>query len=138
MALKGEKHVTLAADYKGQHYDLGKFKTFSGGEQTMGSAKTRAAAGQARKARNGLDDVGNVTIGREDDGTLDLKWLWSIRRGNFSITFVPDDGEGNPRAKDSATYTGKLIRLERGEGDAEEDEDIDTFELEFNCDSAVS
>lgn len=138
MALKGEKKTTVTVKHRGVVYGPWEFATFTGGKQTMGSSKTRKAAGQAKRARSGLDDVENVTVSREDDGEIDLKWAWSVRRGEWTITGVPADEDGNPRAKDSATYTGKLVGQERGEADVDSDEDIDMFSWEFSVDSVVT
>lgn len=117
---------------------IGEFRSFTGGELTSADIKSVSGAGKVERARGGRQTVGNVTIAREDDGSVDLNWLAS-RRGKAAMTVTrqPLDDDGNPRGK-GITYTGKLMRVSPGEGDAQADTDLDEFELEMSCDGVVS
>lgn len=118
---------------------LGEFRTFTGGELTSADIKSVRGAGQSERARGGRQTVGNVTIAREDDGTIDLKWLASQRgRAVMAVTRTPLDDDGNPQNARAITYTGKLMRVSPGEGDAASDTDLDEFELEMSCDGVIS
>ena len=118
---------------------LGEFRTFSGGDLTSADIKSVRGAGQTERARGGRQTVGNVTIGREDDGSIDLKWVASRRgKGTMTVTRTPLDDDGNPLNARSITYTGKPVRVAPGEGDAQADTDLDEFEIEMSCDGAVS
>lgn len=118
---------------------LGEFRTFTGGELTSADIKTTPGAGLAEVARGGRQTVGNVTISREDDGSLDLKWVASRRgKGGFVVTRTPLDEDNNPIDSRSITYTGKIVRVAPGEGDAQSDTDLDEFEIEMSCDGFIS
>lgn len=118
---------------------LGEFRSFSGGELTSADIKSVRGAGQTERARGGRQTVGNVTIAREDDGSVDLKHL-ATRRGKaaMTVTRTPLDENGDPQNARAITYTGKLLRVGPGEGDAQADTDLDEFELEMSCDGVVS
>lgn len=117
---------------------LGEFRSFTGGELTSADVKSVRGAGQPERARGGRQTVGNVTVAREEDGGVDLLWLGSQRgRGRMVVTRQPLDEDLNPRGN-AMTYTGILMRVAPGEGDAGADSDLDEFELEMSCDSVVS
>jgi len=117
---------------------LGEFRTFTGGELTSADIKSVSGAGQVERARGGRQTVGNVTVGREDDGSVNLKALGNQRgRASMSVTRQPLDEDGNNRGP-AITYNGKLMRVGVGEGDAQSDTDLDEFELEMSCDGIVS
>jgi hypothetical protein len=118
---------------------LGEFRSFSGGELTSADIKAVRGAGQAERARGGRQTVGNVTVAREDDGAVDLKYL-ATRRGKaaMTVTRTPLDDDGNVLSAGAITYTGKLMRVGPGEGDASADTDLDEFELEMSCDGTVT
>lgn len=117
---------------------LGEFRSFAGGELTSADIKAPRGAGQTEMARGGRQTVGNVTVAREEDGTVDLHWLGSRRgRGRMTVTRQPLDADLNPRGK-GITYTGILLRVAPGEGDSGSDTDLDEFELEMSCDGIVS
>lgn len=139
MGLKGEKKATAVVAIGTTTYGPFEFNTFTGHKLTAAAAKKRRGAGQARKVRVGPSDVENGTATIEDDGTIDLKFFWNQRRkAVWTITDTPADADGNARAKDAATYTGKQVGLEFGDVDIEADEDIDMATLEFAFDSTVS
>jgi hypothetical protein len=116
---------------------LGEFRTFTGGALTSAEIKSPRGAGQGEVARGGRQTVENVTIAREDQGEVDLKWLASRRgRGRMVVTRQPLDDDGNPRGK-GITYTGILLRVAPGEGDTGSDTDLDEFELECSTDSVI-
>jgi hypothetical protein len=139
MALKGTVKTTATVLYKGTTYNLGEFKTFSGGRAGAGDGKSRNGAGQTQKARGGQQTVENVTVGREDDGSVDLKFLAGIRgKARMSVTRTPADDDGNSRANDAFTYNGVLIGVVIGDGDVESESDIDDFTLEMSCDSEIA
>ncbi len=119
--------------------NLGVFRTFTGGELTSADVKSVNGAGQVERARGGRQTVSNVTVGREDDGAIDLKAL-AHRRGKaaMSVTRTPLDDDLNPRSAEAITYTGKLLAVNPGEGDAGSDSEIDEFTLEMSCDGTVS
>lgn len=139
MPMIAEKRATLVTTVDGTTYGPWEFKKSSGGKQTQSSIKTRRGAGQPKIVRVGLDDVENITLTYEDDGTIDLKWMWSVRRRALhTITITPADDDGNPRARDSAVYTGKMVGLTRADVDSESEDGIDMFDLEFALNSPVS
>lgn len=139
MARKDLIRTTASVTFKGVTYPLGEFRSFSGGELTSADIKATAGAGQTQRARGGRQTVGNVTIAREDDGSVDTKWLAGLRgKASMSVTRTPLDDDLNPRTAAAITYTGKLLRVAPGEGDAESDTDLDEFEVEMSCDSTVS
>lgn len=117
---------------------LGEFTGFSGGELTSASVKGPRGAGQADVARGGRQSVGDVTITREDDGAVDIKWLAS-RRGKapMVVTRTPLDDDGNPKAAKSITYTGKLRDVNPGDADSRSDGEFDDFTLIMDCDGRV-
>jgi hypothetical protein len=139
MALKGEKKVTAVATADGVTYGPYEFSTFTGGKLTAATSKKRKGAGQDRRVRVGAADVENATATLENDGTVPLKMLWGLRRrAKWSITSVPADEDGNPRSQDAFTRTGKLVGMEDGDSDVEDDAGIDMATLEFALDSVVS
>lgn len=135
MARKDLVRTTVSVD--GQ--PLGEFRSFSGGELTSADIKSVRGAGLTEIARGGRQTVGNVTVAREDDGSVDLKALAAKRgKGKMTVTRTPLDDDNNPRSAQAITYTGKLLRVTPGEGDAQSDTDLDEFELEMSCDGVVS
>lgn len=56
----------------------------------------------------------------------------------MTVTRTPLDDDGNVLAAGAITYTGKLMRVGPGEGDASADTDLDEFELEMSCDGTVT
>jgi hypothetical protein len=117
---------------------LGEFRAFSGGELTSADVKSVSGAGQTERARGGRQTVGNVTVTREDDGSVDLTWLGTRRgKGVMRVTRQKLDADRNPIGP-SIVYTGVLLRVAPGEGDAAADNDLDEFELEMSCDGGVS
>jgi hypothetical protein len=115
------------------------FRTFSGGEVTAADVKNVKAAGQVELARGGRISVGNVTVSREDDGEVNLLALTSrVGKANMEVDRIPLDDDLNPLTAKKRTYTGKLIRVAVGEGDAGSDSEMDDFELEMSCDGLVS
>jgi hypothetical protein len=117
----------------------GEFRSFSGGELTSADIKSTRGAGGPQVARGGRQTVGNVTIGREDDGTFDVKAASSKRgKGRMVVTRTPLDNDNNPLNARAITYTGILLAVRPGDGDNESDTDLDEFELEMSCDSVVS
>lgn len=138
MSLKGEKKITATATVGPTVYGPYEFATSSGGKLTAATSKKRRGAGQARIVRVGAGDVENGTYTVENDGTVPLKSLWDQRRkAVWSITETPADADGNPRASDTVTRTGKQVGLEFGDADIESDEDIDMATLEFSFNSTV-
>lgn len=117
----------------------GEFRTFTGGELTSADIKSTPGAGKTEVARGGRQTVGNVTIAREDDGTLDIKALSDMRgRARMSVTRTPLDESGNPLTARAITYTGVLMRVSPGDGDNASDTDLDEFEIEISCDGKIS
>lgn len=108
---------------------LGEFRTFSGGAFDMTERKSANGATQRRRAKKGKLTTENVTISREDDGSVDLEWLRNQRGAAMVVTRQPLDDDDNPRGRPTV-YTGKLKRCTPGEGDAEDETDDDVFELE--------
>lgn len=108
---------------------LGEFRTFDGGAFDMTERKNASGAGQKRRAKTGKLTTDNVTVGREDDGAVDLTWLREQRGKDMVVTRQPLDDDGNPRGKPTV-YTGKLKRCTPGAGDVNDETDDDVFELE--------
>ena len=135
MARKDLVRTTASVD----GVNLGEFRSFSGGELTSADIKSVSGAGQVERARGGRQTVGNVTIAREDDGKVNFKQL-AAKRGKkkMTVTRTPLDDDGNPQTARAITYTGKLMRVSPGEGDAQSDTDLDEVELEMSCDGIVS
>ena len=111
----------------------GEFRTFSGGELSMTERKNRNGAGERARAKRGLLTTGNVTITREDDGTLDLDWAERQRGKAMVVVRQPLDDDRNPRGK-ARVYTGLLMRVGIGETDVNDESDDDVFELEMLTD----
>lgn len=117
----------------------GEFRTFSGGELSSAEIKSTPGAGLTEVSRGGRQTVGNVTISREDDGTVDTKALANVRGlARMSVTRTPLDESGNPLTAKAITYTGTLLRVSPGDGDNASDTDLDEFEIEMSCDGKVS
>jgi hypothetical protein len=117
---------------------LGAFKTFSGGGLKGSSVMSVKAAGLPERATGGRQTVEDVTIGREDDGTIDLIALGAQRnRVKMTVTRQPLDQNLNPFGP-SWTYTGILTEVNPGDGDAQDENDLDEFTLVMACDSVVS
>lgn len=116
---------------------LGEFRMFQGGEITSADVKSVRGAGGPELARGGRQTVGNVTITREDQGEVDFHWLASQRgRGRMTVARQSLDQDLNPTGP-ATVYTGVLMRVAPGEGDAQADNDLDEFELEMSCNSVV-
>ncbi len=117
---------------------LGAFKTFSGGGLKGNSGKAVKAAGEVERATGGRQTVEDVTIGREDDGGINLIALGAQRnKVRMTVTRQPLDQNRNPFGK-SWTYTGILTEVNPGDGDAQDDNALDEFTLVMSCDSVVS
>lgn len=117
---------------------IGAFKTFSGGGAQASSLKSRRAAGQGQVERGGPKTVTNVTVGREDDGTLDLTALSAyISRLRATVVRQPLDDDGNAFGK-PRTAAGKLLEVNPGDGDADDSGTLDVFTLVIGCDSTIS
>jgi hypothetical protein len=139
MARRDLIRVTASITNSGSVYPLGEFRSMSGGEATSADIKSSRGAGTPELARGGRQTVGNVTITREDDGTVDVKWLMSLRgRARMNVTRTPLDDDGNALSAKAITYTGKLLRVAPGEADTSSDTDLDEFELEMSCDSVIA
>lgn len=115
---------------------LGEFTGFNGGELTAEDVKGAPGAGQMERSRGGRQTVGNVTVTREYqyEDIMDL----ARHRGKpnrFVVTRQPLDDDYNPKGK-SVVYTGTLIRVAPGDGDANGDA-LDNLELEMSV-STVS
>lgn len=107
----------------------GEFRTFSGGAFDMTERKSGSGASSRRRAKKGKLTTENVTVSREDDGTVSLEWLRDQRGQDMTVTRQPLDDNDNPRGLPTV-YTGKLKRCTPGEGDSEDETDDDVFELE--------
>jgi hypothetical protein len=117
---------------------LGVFRTFSGGNATAPSIKSSPGAGQGEVERGGRQQVSNVTIGREDDGTADLAWLMARRgKGRMIVHRTPTDPDGNPYMARQRVFTGVLLDVNVGDGDIMSTTDLDDFTLVMGCDSAI-
>lgn len=139
MARKDLIRTTASAILPTGPLPLGEFDTFSGGNLTSADNKKTRGAGGIRKARGGRQDVEDVTIGREDDGGVNLKQLAPLRgRLPMTVTRTPLDDDKNPRTAEAITYTGILMSINIPDGDSDDDGEISMFELIISCDSPVS
>lgn len=134
MAMKSDIRTT--ASFNG--VPAGEFKTFSGGEINWANKGAVNGGGQTERAKAGRKTIGNITIGREDDGALNLRELGQQRRVTATVSRIPLDDEGNPRNAETITYTGVVVKIGPGEADAESEDDLDTFEIEIRCDGMIS
>lgn len=140
MSFKANVRWTLTVqDADGTWKALGPFRQSSGGDLDSGDTKSVAAAGEIERARGGRQTVSNVVLTREDDGSVDLKWL-ATRRGKASIiaSRTPLDDDGNAMTARAITHTGKLKRVTPGDADAQSETDLDDFEVELSLDGIVS
>lgn len=114
------------------------FRTFSGGAVTAASLKSRQAAGQTEVERGGRVSISDITVGREDDDTLDLAYL-SAHAGNITMHCIRQklDEDNKPRGK-SRVYRGKCLAVNIGDGDAQDTATLDDFTLTMGCDNVVS
>lgn len=116
----------------------GEFRTFTGGEATSPSIKSSPGAGKGEIERGGRQQVSNVTVAREDDGTVDLARLIGLRgKAKMVVHRTPLDDDGNQVLSRQRVYSGKLLEVHLGEGDTMSDTDLDEFELEMGCDSVI-
>jgi hypothetical protein len=138
MARKDQIQITASV---GGVY-IGEFREFTGGGLTSAKIKARNGASQIERARGGRQMVDDVTITRENDGTVDLKWLQSVRgkqsQGAMTVLWTPSDDDGNPMASRAITYTGILSEVNIGAADAQSETDLDDFALVMLCTSLVS
>lgn len=117
---------------------LGVFRAFSGGEATSADIKSSPGAGQGEVARGGRQTTGNVTITREDDGSVDIAFLLGQRGlGTMVVHRTPTDEHGNPFMNRQRVFTGVLLAVRVGEGDTMADTDLDEVELEMSCNSVI-
>lgn len=140
MSRKDLIRTTASIVYPGRTpIPLGEFRTFTGGELTSADVKSVRGAGAVEKARGGRQTVGNVTIAREFDTSLDdLVWLGSQRgRAPMNVIRQPLDPEGAPYGK-AQVFSGILMAVRPGEGDNMSDSDLDEYELEMSCDGVIT
>lgn len=132
MGQQGEKKATVIVKYNGATYGPFESVKVTGRKMTRASSKKRSGAGQARKLRVGAEDVENGTYTFEDDGTVPFETLWeNARKAEWSLTETPADDDGNPRANDARSFTGKQVGLQPGDVDIENDEDVDYVDVEL-------
>lgn len=134
MARKDLIRTTVSVD----GVPLGEFTGFSGGGLGGASLKGPRGAGQTDVARGGRKTVEDVTVTREDDGTVTLKWLASKRNKDMVVNRTPLDDDGNPKTAQAITYTGLLREVNPGDGDARSDGEFDDLTLVMDCHGEIA
>lgn len=127
------KHLIRATAYVkvgGVIHDLGTFKTISGLSFTTSRRKSTRAAGEPEVARRGRKQVGDVTLGRENLGDLDLDWLRQVRGNEGGGTYQQLDDDKNPLGKPIA-FTGRIADVNFPDGDAEATDEPADFSVVF-------
>lgn len=142
MARTDQRQITASITVKGVVYPLGTFSTLTGGKADTSENKRSGGAGLGKRARGGKPTTDNVTISREDNGTIvpgqpdkTLQWLKDQRNCIFDIHDTPLDDDRNPLSAQALHYTGTLKGVSRTDADTESEDGFSMLELEQSTDA---